>query len=770
MTSRPRFRTRSWARARVGACALALALATASPAAAARIASHLTHYGAWKDADIASFQRFGLIALQPGMFEPAAGEAQAIAKLRAAGSKVLMYMSIGEDASTYNQAAPARGDGRGPAHWDARQNAIAYGNKGVASYYLDEWNAKGWDADSANKVPDGIPDRQSDWGACLVNAGDSAWQAAILAQAAGLAALGADGFFLDTPETADPWHGYGWTAPGMSQLIRRLREAYPAKYLLLNRGLFFFDPDYPLQYASSPRKSLDAVLFESYYTGSNYPPDQGGDGAWRANPYFQSNKYVSAPRLNAEMNRPDSRGAVFHIDYAADPARVPQDHPDLFQAIRREVVAEQGWVPELNDRLLGSASTIFLDDPAPADRDPPRWRNTASGEADPGNPPAPRIGLLKAIPGNGKVTLRWDVAADQTWPVRYNVYYAKNAALDFASAGRVADVETEPGSDYTDRAHNGADDGCPYEYTVEGLENGALYRFAVRAEDGTSGAAPASGRIGPGGGIEDANAVTLMAIPRDSTSFPIAIDGAFADWAGIPKIPDAIGDGSGADFASLAATDDKDYLYLSLEYAGTADLAKTVLLFDTDRRSNTGDPASAGGGFRGADRKWEAGGFYRFTGGSWEAAGGALASKFTGSRLELRIPKQDLGVAKSAGIDILAATPDRKETLPDQGLTGFAYGFTHGVATGILSGPRHAAPELALRRAEGGLRIGFRNPRGKAALRISGLDGKTLFERTDLPGTGYLWTGSEVSRSVILIRVQAEGERSASRLWVPPGR
>ena len=224
----------------------------ATPTLGARIASHLTHYGAWQESDVALFQRFGLVALQPGMYSPSASEAQAIARVRSKGTQVLLYISIGEDASTYNQAAPARGDGRGPVHYDAKKGTLVYGNKGVASYYLDEWNAKGFDADSVNKVPDGIPDRQSDWGACLVNAGDTAWQNVVLAEAARLMALGADGFFLDTPETADPWHGYGWTAPGMSDLIRRLRQAYPGKFLLLNRGLFFFDPDYPLQYGADP--------------------------------------------------------------------------------------------------------------------------------------------------------------------------------------------------------------------------------------------------------------------------------------------------------------------------------------------------------------------------------------------------------------------------------------------------------------------------------------------------------------------------------------
>jgi hypothetical protein len=748
------------------AAALGAALLSAAPAAAARITSHLTHYGSWQESDIALFQRFGLVALQPGMYTPPEAEAQAIGRVRANGTKVLLYISIGEDASTYNQAAPAKGDGRGPVHFDAKRNALVYENKGMASYYLDEWNAKGIGADSANKVPDGLPDRQSDWGACLVNAGDTAWQRVVLNEAARLVALGADGFFLDTPETADPWHGYGWTAPGMSDLIRRLRQAYPGKYLLLNRGLFFFDPDYPAQYGASPRKYLDAVLFESYYTGSNYTTDQGGNGVWRPNPYFPSNKFVSAPRLNAEMNRPDSRGTVFHIDYAADPARVPQDHPDLFQAVRKEVIAEQGWVPQINDRVLGQAPTLFLDNPAPADRDPPRWRNTASGEADTSHPPAPRVGLLKAIPGNGKVTLRWDVAADQTWPVKYNVYYSKNGPIDFDASPKLADVATTVGADYTDRLRNGADDGCPYEFTVTGLENDAVYRFAVRAEDGTSGAAPSAGRIGPGGGIEDGNTVTLMAIPRDSTAHPIAIDGAFGDWGTVPVLPDPAGDGSGVDFTGLAAADDKDYLYLSLQYQGNADPARTVLLFNSDRRGNTGDPAAVGG-FHGADCKWEAGTFYRYQDGDWAEAGGTVVLKYAGNRMEMRISKQDLGAAGTGGIDLLAASLDRKETLPDQGLTGFSYSFTRGVSDGVMPRTARGSGALRLRAGPGGLTLAFPNPKGRAGIRILGLDGRTLFAQSGVAGGECTWTGAAAGSSVVLIRVEAEGEPVLSRLWIP---
>jgi hypothetical protein len=732
----------------------------------ARITSHLTHYGAWKESDIPLFQRFGLVALQAGNYTPSASEAQAIARVRANGTKVLLYVSLGEDITTFGQAPPAHGDGRGPSHFDDKKGAIVYENKGMASYYLDEWNAKGADADGVNKVPDGLPDRQGDWGACLVNAGDTAWQRVVLTEATRLMALGADGLFMDTPETAAPWQGYGWTAPGMHDLIRRIRQAFPDKFLLLNRGLFFFDPDYPLQYASSPRTYVDAVLFESYYTGSNYTTEQGGNGIWQPSPYFPSNKYVNAPRLNAEMNRPDSRGTVFHLDYVADPVRVVQDHPEVFRTIQREAVLEQGWVPEINDRLLGQAPTLFFDNPAPADRDAPKWSTTVPSGTDTAHPPAPRAGLLKAIPGNGKVTLRWDVAADQTWPIKYNVYYSKNAPLDFDASPRLAGVATEIGADYTDRARNGADDGCPYQFTVTGLENNALYRFAIRAEDGTAGSAPASGHTGPGGGIEETNGMVLTAIPQDLSAHAVSIDGTFGDWGTLTAIPDPAGDGSGVDFTGLSATDDKDYLYLYLQHQGNADPAKTTLLFNSDRRGNTGDPTPAGSGFHGADYKWEDETIYKYEDSDWTETTAASSMEFSGNKMELRISKKDIGAA-GTGIDLLATSIDGRETLPNLGLTGFSYSFTHGVIEPIASPDRTLHSALRLRGGPGGLTIGFSNPAGRAQIGIYGLDGKLLLDRRGLGGEEFTWTESSTGAAVVLIRVQAEGQAPVSRLWIP---
>lgn len=79
--------------------------------------------------------------------------------------------------------------------------------------------------------------------------------------------LGCDGVFLDTIDTAAPntytstassnESKFEWTAPGFSAFIQHVRQAYPDRLILQNRGLFFFDPQYP-HYAFTPRGNIDS--------------------------------------------------------------------------------------------------------------------------------------------------------------------------------------------------------------------------------------------------------------------------------------------------------------------------------------------------------------------------------------------------------------------------------------------------------------------------------------------------------------------------------
>ena len=49
---------------------------------------------------------------------------------------------------------------------------------------------------------------------------------------------------------------------------------------------------------------------------------------------------------------------------------------------------------------------------------PPVWSSTAAQSS---NAPMPRVGIQQAVAGNQTVTVRWDLADDQTLPVHYNV-------------------------------------------------------------------------------------------------------------------------------------------------------------------------------------------------------------------------------------------------------------------------------------------------------------------------------------------------------------
>ncbi|MDQ0902740.1 hypothetical protein [Paenibacillus sp. V4I7] len=89
---------------------------------------------------------------------------------------------------------------------------------------------------------------------------------------------GCDGLFLDTLDTAAPnsftnasssnQGQFEWVQPGMKQLITNIRQAYPDRFLLANRGLFFYNPDLTA-YAFTLRGLVDFALFESYRLDSS---------------------------------------------------------------------------------------------------------------------------------------------------------------------------------------------------------------------------------------------------------------------------------------------------------------------------------------------------------------------------------------------------------------------------------------------------------------------------------------------------------------------
>ena len=545
---------------------------------------------------------------------------------------VLAYLSIGEDDQI---GVPVTGDRMGP-RVDPRgsdndplsgitnaQGLPSAGGTNYASYYL---NAKN------NQT--GKPDQNSTWGSYYVNAGAPAWWTTIKSMAkatngqSGLDeiltttfgnALNCDGLFLDTVDTAAPntWGTpYEWTAPGMQALIQRIHTNYPAKRLMANRGLFFYDPNLKT-YPYNIRPFVDLVMFESFYSDSSTN---------NVSLSFPDNKYNFAPKLNAEAGRPDGFN-LFVVDYdhtpPQPPATVNQDYV--------ESMGIQGWPlyrtnPYL-DEAFNTNSAAWL--ATNVDAQPPAWDNTAQGPAL----AAPRVGVQEVVAGNGSATVYWDVARDQTGPVHYNIYHSTGGTVNFATATKLAHVG--PGMPANYNYPTGTGPGVyPYSYTVTGLQNGMTYSFAVRAEDSCS---PAH---------EDTNAVSITVVAGSkvlSTYKQITVDGSFADWDGVPWAYQGTVDGNPVNYIQVQFANDTNRLYghvkLASPYALFSDYY-SHLFFDTDLNTQTGYPVT--GALFGSEMMIETGSGYDQRNGSFNAGavsglGWAVAPSVSAAEFEFQM-------------------------------------------------------------------------------------------------------------------------------------
>ncbi len=460
---------------------------------------HCFYYGGdFSPANLALLAQFDVVVLEPnvGTCTPAV-----VAELQRRGVKyVIGYVSIGEDP---DYVAISVGDGSGPVRYAG--GAIVSGNQGVASYYLDQaWNGTAY-------VSDGLPDVNGVFGSRYVNP-NAEWRAQLDAQringatrsVAGFAQLagrrssdtdtdrshnfGFDGFFLDTLDTAAPYANvagyYAWTAPAMRDTVQFARERYPAKIIYANRGVFFFNPGlvnptYNIRpYDYTIRPFIHALLFESYFLDTN----AGNPGA---QPSFGDNKHNFAQKLIAEANRPDGF-TVLSLDYQMN------RNPALYAQAVNESAVQNGWASYLSpDALLQTLGTYVRDNPPPPDTAAPVWDSTGSPPFSPNDVPD-RIGIQSAIPGTepGTAVIHWDVARDQTPPVKYNVYRSTNPG--FANPQKYSAVAFQIGDGWaTDPTTAFAN-----KITITGLADGTHY-FRVRAEDS---ATPAH---------EETNTVTL---------------------------------------------------------------------------------------------------------------------------------------------------------------------------------------------------------------------------------------------------------------------
>lgn len=383
---------------------------------------YLCYYGSWNDEKIFRGKDFDMIIL-----EPSAISAANILKLRCGHDEVLGtdddvivigYLSVGEDHSSSN-----KGNGSGPCYYDYNLSKLVYQNKGLASWYVDD------------KDKNGIPDADPIWKSAYVNAGDTLWWQYLKTYNNGadatLKVKGCDGLFLDLLDIASPWYPwpYRWTVKGMSDLVKWLKQTYPDKYLIGNRGLFYFDPSIPEAYNYNIRRYIDGIMFESYF--------------------IENDRKGWAQKLNKEAQKSDGF-KVISLDYTdyLNPSQVSQQISESFS---------YNWTTLISVVSLSKFPYEVFHRHTP-DLNPPTWDGI--------------IGLKSASPKGESVNLTWGKLTDSSLPLKFDIYYTKDAVFSFESAQVISDIHP----DYDSSSGT-------YSYTVSGLLYPSYYNFVIRIID-----------------------------------------------------------------------------------------------------------------------------------------------------------------------------------------------------------------------------------------------------------------------------------------------
>ena len=141
---------------------------------------------------------------------------------------------------------------------------------------------------------------------------------------------------------------------------------------------------------------------------------------------------------------------------------------------------------------------------------------------------AEHTGVMSLVPGDGSMRVNWYEADDsQNWPGSYTVFWSEGESIDF---------ETAQTMQVSGLAKDHEDAGSEQSALVDGLSNGMMYAFAVRASDG---AVPAN--------WED-NSLVLTGMPLASQALPSSItDDVVLDG------PWYVGAGETVDFSNSAS-------------------------------------------------------------------------------------------------------------------------------------------------------------------------------------------------------------------------
>lgn len=538
---------------------------------------------------------------------------------------VLCYLSICEDPRTLDVAdaelhndARFVGDGSGPRVDPRGPNAdrqslegidplgSASNITGLASYYLDDVSVDN------NGQGDGLPDRNTAFGVAYVNAGAPAWYKVVDAMnidqdgESGIQeilstdfgrGMACDGLFIDTVDAAapnsftntgdNPQAEFEWTAPGVTNFIQRLRDDHSDSFLLLNRGLFFFSPDYP-HFAFSPRALIDGLLFESYRL------DSASSRLFNVNS-FAENRNNILPQLMAQAQGEDGF-KILSLGYAEGPdsdiqlATLNGGSELGLSTLFDEVDEAQNFacmphfitnadIDERNDFVF-----MYSDPINPQ----AHWSSTYNDhDGNPAGEPSPRLGLQRVQILADRAYLRWDVALAMP-AVFYKLYY-QQGTLDPAHLELAQTVTIKPQANPAYAQGRGAA-VYPFAYTLDNLQVGQSYSFLLRSATCAEST------------CEDNNSQIIST--RDPGS--IDIDGAFSDWSGVaPLMEDAndVPDSTGPDWKSIWISHDAQNLYISASSANSFNLdgspdnySRLLIMFDLDNDDSTGYAESPGMG------------------------------------------------------------------------------------------------------------------------------------------------------------------------------
>ncbi len=380
----------------------------------------LFYYGYWNDDVLFKAMDFKVAVVLPYTITPAQ-----VLKLRKGhdgllGTNddviVLGYLSLGED----NQGNDP-GNGMGPCYYDYAGSKIVYENKGYASWYVDD------------RDMDGKPDDNPNWNSYYVNGGDTLWWQYLKTYSSGaddiIVTEGCDGLFLDTIDDAEPYSSwpYRWTTIGMSDLIHWLYQTYPNKYLVANRGLFYFDSTNSAAYPYTIRPYISGDLFESYY--------------------LEPNRSIWAAKLNHEAQKSDGF-KIMALDYfdPSQTATIDQQMKEVFS---------YNWADYISSKYLDSIRyDVFHRNPT----NPPTWDGP--------------IGITEVLTSDKSAMLEWGSLTDFSKPLRFNIYYSTTEPFDISTAFALKNVSAL------------FDSGAGrYSFKVTGLTDYTTYYFLVRVED-----------------------------------------------------------------------------------------------------------------------------------------------------------------------------------------------------------------------------------------------------------------------------------------------